>query len=264
MTLLLSASLVNCFLITTFSLTGLLRWENLLLFSGFISHTKFHTKLRDSQYLLSDALLYVFPVKNISNANSRFPILYSTNLIYLLCHFNRIYYSYYVYTLNRISLPICTLISITSKITYLSKCSSKFWQVCLIESYENKLKFQLFYCNLLGFLLGSCTVRQSVYSGESKGIECIEGIKVSKGINPNYHVCIVCIEYNTLIKLISLEKIVTRTITKYRMAAFLGRLPLNFENVTGVYLILSPSLTRTIIKYRMAAFWVGSPLTSKT
>ena len=49
MTLLLSASLVNCFLIITFSLTGLLRWEILLLLSGFISHTKFHMKLRDSQ-----------------------------------------------------------------------------------------------------------------------------------------------------------------------------------------------------------------------
>jgi hypothetical protein len=50
----------------------------LLLLSGFLSHTKFLTKLRDSQYPLSDTLLYVFPVKNISNATSIFPILYST------------------------------------------------------------------------------------------------------------------------------------------------------------------------------------------
>jgi hypothetical protein len=79
MTLLLSASLVNYFQIITMSLTGFLRWELLLLISGFLSHTKFHTTLRDSEYLLSDALLYVFPVKNISNATSRFPILYSTS-----------------------------------------------------------------------------------------------------------------------------------------------------------------------------------------
>jgi len=35
MTLLLSASLVNCFLIITFSLTGLLRWENFTSTLGF-------------------------------------------------------------------------------------------------------------------------------------------------------------------------------------------------------------------------------------
>ncbi len=35
----------------------------LLLISGSLFHTKFHTKLRDSEYLLSDALLYVFPAK---------------------------------------------------------------------------------------------------------------------------------------------------------------------------------------------------------
>ena len=77
MTLLLSASLVNCFLIITI---GTFKVGKFYFYSRVFSHTKFHSKLRDSQYLLSDALLYVFPVKNISNANSRFPILYSTKL----------------------------------------------------------------------------------------------------------------------------------------------------------------------------------------
>jgi hypothetical protein len=36
--------------------------------------------LRVSRHLLSDILLYIFPVKNISNMSSRFPTLYSTNL----------------------------------------------------------------------------------------------------------------------------------------------------------------------------------------
>ena len=35
-------------------------------------------KLRASRHLLSDILLYIFPVKNISNMSSRFPTLYST------------------------------------------------------------------------------------------------------------------------------------------------------------------------------------------
>jgi hypothetical protein len=77
-TLLLSASLVNYFQMITMLLTGFLRWEIFTSNLGFFFHTKFHTKLRDSEYLLSDTLLYVFPVKNISNATSRFPILYST------------------------------------------------------------------------------------------------------------------------------------------------------------------------------------------
>ena len=81
MTLLLSASLVNCFLIITI---GTSKVGKFYFYSRVFSHTKFHSKLRDSQYLLSDALLYVFPVKNISNANSRFPILYSTRLKVLL------------------------------------------------------------------------------------------------------------------------------------------------------------------------------------
>ncbi len=34
--------------------------------------------MRVSRYLLSDILLYIFPVKNISNMSSRLPILYST------------------------------------------------------------------------------------------------------------------------------------------------------------------------------------------
>jgi hypothetical protein len=59
---------------------GLLRWENFTTNLGFLFRTKFNTKLRDSKYLLSVALLYVFPMKNISNAASRFPILYSTKL----------------------------------------------------------------------------------------------------------------------------------------------------------------------------------------
>ena len=78
MTLLLSASLVNCFLIITI---GTSKVGKFYFYSRvFFFYTKFHSKLRDSQYLLSDALLYVFPVKNISNATSRFPILYSTKL----------------------------------------------------------------------------------------------------------------------------------------------------------------------------------------
>ncbi len=36
------------------------------------------TLLLSASLVISDALLYVFPVKNISNANSRFSILYST------------------------------------------------------------------------------------------------------------------------------------------------------------------------------------------
>jgi len=65
-----------------------LRWEIFTSNHGFFFHTKFHTKLRDSKHLLSDTLLYVFPVKNISNVTSRFPILYSTkmcNKIDLFC-----------------------------------------------------------------------------------------------------------------------------------------------------------------------------------
>ena len=73
-----------------------LRWEIFTSNLGFFFHTKFHTKLRDSKHLLSDTLLYVFPVKNfqVSHQDFRFFIPpkwsnlqdFLTALIYYVTH----------------------------------------------------------------------------------------------------------------------------------------------------------------------------------